>query len=78
MSTAQTRTSVQEEQRKSHRHYNIAKADVEKKCQLYPGYQLVVEGVKEVLQSLEASRSTSAFDAVYAHRAPSRPAAASE
>ena len=61
MSTARTRTSRKEEQRKAHT-FEDAKAEVDRKCNLYPGYRAVVENVRGVLRSVESHRTMSAFE----------------
>lgn len=62
MSKAQTSTGKKEEQRKSHQNYDAAKADIDHKCDLYPGYREVVEDVRDVLQFLGSRTHLSAFD----------------
>ena len=70
MSTARTRTSRKEEQRKAHT-FEDAKAEVDRKCNLYPGYRAVVEDVRSVLRLVENRRPMSAFDMDHSVRPPS-------
>jgi hypothetical protein len=72
MSTPQTRISRKEEQRKSHVNFDTAKQDVERKCNLYPGYRAVVENVRDVLKTLDTRRVISVFDMDHGHSLTTR------
>jgi hypothetical protein len=47
-----------------------AKADIEKKCALYPGYKASVEHVRGMLRYLGGRNAASAFDMDFNHTPP--------
>ncbi len=69
MSTAKTRDSKKSEQRKAH-SFEDAKAEIDRKCNLYPGYREVVEDVRDVLHFLGDRNTMSSFDMDHKHRQP--------
>ena len=52
---------------RSRRNDQTAKDDIEKKCQLYPGYKDSVERVRGILRYLGDSNAMSAFDMDFSH-----------
>lgn len=48
--------------------YEDAKAEIERNCELHPGYRGVVDNVRDVLHYLGNRNTMSAFDMSYAHR----------
>lgn len=55
---------------RSRRNDQTAKDDIEKKCQLYPGYRASVEHVRGMLRYSGERNAASAFDMDFSHTPP--------